>query len=67
MHSIPVCWDRIQMGVNVKILICSIWKYIHLHADGSIAEARYAREHPAVGIYSMLCSQDRKTRGCQKY
>jgi hypothetical protein len=55
------------MGVNVKTLIYFVWKYIHLHVDGSIQAAAYAGEHPAVGIYSMLCSMEQKTDGSQKH
>lgn len=67
MHSISFGWSRIQTGGNVKTLMCSIWKYIHLHVNSDMPDAGYAGEHPAIGLYSMLCDLEQKTDGSYKH
>lgn len=49
------------------MLMCSIWKYIHLHVNSDMPEAGYAGEHPAIGLYSMLCDLEQKTDGSYKH
>ena len=51
------------MGANMKTFIFSIWKYLH----GDVGNCPIGRpdEHPAVGIYSTLCSLEQRVRGKQ--
>ncbi len=47
----------------MKTLIFSIWQYFHRHGDAGDSSIGRPDEHPAVGLYSTLCSPEQRARG----
>jgi hypothetical protein len=51
------------MENDMNVILFYIWKIFHLRGDDDIVESAYSGEHPTVGIYAMLCSQEQATGG----